>query len=504
MTSGEEKPKENVEELLEQDIQREVETGFLANLIGWPVLSMVLGFSFYKLTTEIVPYQFIDEIFHVDQTVRYISGRWTEWNPKITTPPGLYILGWFNYKIMHFFTSWSTLTILRMVNLLGGVVVWPWIVLRPLFLFNAIGFWPITLMSFPLMAAYYYLYYTDVWSTILIVESLTLALTLPFGETASIWLSALCGLVSCTFRQTNIIWNIFVMVLVVERRALIHKDFNNVNFNNYLKFTIHAIENFHTLILPYALNMVAFALFLLFNRSITLGDKDNHVAGLHGVQFFYCLTFMAVFSAPIWVSRLFLKSYLTRNLGKPLRFIFELLGIILVIRYFTVIHPFLLADNRHFTFYLLKKIITRNFCFKYLLMPAVYHFATFTYIEVVRPRVMHFHPILPIEIKSAVDLPIQLTHISWTVLILCTFMTVVPSPLFEPRYYILPFIFWRLFVSASPEAYISKEVPTRFSCTKRLTFELIWFIIINAFTLFIFIKYPFVWTTEQYLQRITW
>ena len=34
-----------------------------------------------------------DEIFHVPQTQRYCAGNWAEWDQKITTFPGLYLLG---------------------------------------------------------------------------------------------------------------------------------------------------------------------------------------------------------------------------------------------------------------------------------------------------------------------------------------------------------------------------------------------------------------------------
>ena len=34
-----------------------------------------------------------DETFHVGQTQQYCRGLWKHWDPKITTFPGLYILG---------------------------------------------------------------------------------------------------------------------------------------------------------------------------------------------------------------------------------------------------------------------------------------------------------------------------------------------------------------------------------------------------------------------------
>ena len=157
--------------------------------------------------------------------------------------------------------------------------------------------------------------------------------------------------------------------------------------------------------------------------------------------------------------------------------------------------------DSHYTFYLFKKIFGRNKWFKYLIMPSVYHFATYTYLEVIKPSIMYFHPILPIEIKDPVELPVQLTHISWTTLILCTIMTISPSPLFEPRYYILPFLFWRLFITVTNEPLL-KDGTT--SSTKRLFLELLWFMAINVVTLAVLTRYSFRWDTEPNPQRIIW
>ena len=41
-----------------------------------------------------------DEPFHVSQTQKYCDGRYGEWDPKITTFPGLYILGTLVGKIV--------------------------------------------------------------------------------------------------------------------------------------------------------------------------------------------------------------------------------------------------------------------------------------------------------------------------------------------------------------------------------------------------------------------
>lgn len=497
-----------------RNISDEVILGFKINLILYPLMVLYLGITFWYVTTKLVPYQFIDEKFHINQTITYLNGHWSQWDSKITTPPGLYLLGWINHHILRpIFKRWTTLTILRLVNLFGGLVIFPVVVLRPLFLFNALGFWPVSLACFPLMTTYYYLYYTDVWSTIFILESLTLALTLPMGENKSLWASALCAGISCLFRQTNIIWCGFIMVLAVERRAMISKQFTDHHLNNYLKLFIFGVEDFQTVVLPYAINFGLFFVYLLWNRSITLGDKSNHSFSIHGVQFFYMTLFLLGFSVPIWCSRNFLRAYKSRCQSRPIKTFFEIIGIMLVIRYFTKVHPFLLADNRHYTFYLFKRLIGNpRKLIKYWTIAPVYHFATYTYWELMRPNELVFNSIMPLPVKESINLPIQLTHISWTALLLCTFCTIIPSPLFEPRYYILPYFFWRVFITCNAEPIFedikphmnSDAPPIVISSTGRLLWEFLWFMFINIVTLIIFVKYTFPWVDEPFLQRIIW
>lgn len=505
-----------------RDLSAEVIHNFFSNLISYPMLLIYFSISFWYISTKVVPYDFIDEKFHVNQTIEYIVGHWTTWDPKITTPPGLYILGYSNYKILSKFSNINVRTALRLTNMFGGVIVLPIVVLRPLFLYNAIGFWPVTIMMFPLLTTYYYLYYTDVWSTILILQSLTVILTRQFGSW-SIVVSALLGGISIFFRQTNIIWCAFICLIAVERGAILKKQFTNHHINNYLKTFIYAIEDFREVVLPYAIVCVCFVLFVLINGSITLGDKSNHAAGLHGMQFFYCALFLTFFSMPIWISRAYIHQYTTRWVTRPIRSIFEILCICFVIRYFTKIHPFLLADNRHYTFYLFKRVINNpSRIIRYGVMSVIYHFSTYTYFSLPRPSILLLHPFHTLPVNQPQDLPLQLTHVTWTGLLVCTLLTIIPSPLFEPRYYILPYLLWRLAITCSAEPLVkdlSKHVtsPTSEGETAggdeekvmvsghwRLWFELIWFVVIDVFCLLVFIKKQVVWDSEAEIQRIIW
>lgn len=42
----------------------------------------------------VVPESYLDEVFHVRQAQAYWEHRWRQWDPKITTPPGLYLVSY--------------------------------------------------------------------------------------------------------------------------------------------------------------------------------------------------------------------------------------------------------------------------------------------------------------------------------------------------------------------------------------------------------------------------
>ncbi|ODQ59032.1 glycosyltransferase family 59 protein [Wickerhamomyces anomalus NRRL Y-366-8] len=489
----------------QRDLEHEITFALIFNwFIGWPVLFLLSTFLTYTISKHYVTEPFIDEIFHIPQTIQYFHGDFKTWDPKITTPPGLYYLGYVWSKIiklLHLPVNPIGLGTLRYLNTIGGTLVLPY-VLNPLFVLNPIGFWPVSLISFPVLSSFYTLYYTDVWATIMIVSSLSVAVALPYSDKTSIRLSALLGLISVFFRQTNIIWNIFILVLVVERRAMIQKNFTKSPLNNIIKFIIQFAEDFNDYVLPYVINMVLFFIFVIYNRGITLGDKENHVAGLHIAQIFYCFSFLMVFSLPLWLSQYRLTSYFARYKQAPIFIFFEFLIIAFFVRFFTVVHPFLLADNRHFTFYIWRKIINSRWYTKYLIIP-VYHFSIYVVIQQLIANAFYFDAIQEIPFKNARDLPLKPTGISITALLGCIFLTIVPSPLFEPRYYIVPYIFFRLFVAVPYETFFIGE-PISDITLRRLKCELSYFIVINTMTTLIFIFYTFSWDSESALQRIIW
>lgn len=412
---------------------------------------------------------FIDEIFHLRQTARYCEGRWSEWDNKITTPPGLYVLGVGYGRALELVSRISSLcadyNVLRSLNLVGGVVVLP-LVAQSINVGSR--YWSINIASQPLLFPYYFLFYTDVWSTVLLVISLALVIRRPLGVIASCWASALVGFLSLWFRQTNIVWLAFVLLVFLETRF-------PPRTNDLLKIIQQApkvaLSNWLSIV-PFALNFVAFIAFLKINGGITFGDKENHQVNAHLVQVFYCYAFISAFTWPVWLDDHKIRKYVKFVFGSIPGILFNVAAIYatkLIIDKFTIVHPFLLADNRHYTFYIFKKIISNKF--SPIVTIPVYHFSTWNIVD---------------SLRSSRRSPLVII-----LFFIASIITLVPSPLFEPRYYIVPLVLFRLLIQPVDSS--------------RNILEFAYLNSINALTQVIFFNYEFTWASEPGLiQRIIW
>lgn len=438
------------------------------------VFKSFCAFVLYRIR-ETLTSPYIDEIFHITQCQAYCTGKYSQWDNKITTPPGLYILGTVYTKVLLWVTATNLcqdLTVLRSINLLGGVEVMPRI-LKMFQVFDENQFWTVNIISQPLLFSYYFLFYTDIWSTILIIGALGLVMRIPLS-TPVCFLSGLLGFISLWFRQTNIIWIAFILSVMVDRRVIIERGEVITYFQRVYRFTYQLCYDYVKTI-PYILNFVLFMIFLRVNGGITLGDKSNHEVVIHLVQVFYCFTFICFFTWPVWLNlqtAIDYKKFLTGSLIKVILNLLAFMGIWIIIDRFTIVHIFLLSDNRHYTFYIYKKLLLSKY--SPIVAVPLYHFATWVIISTL--------------LKSK---RLALSPITITTFIGATCLTLIPSPLFEPRYYIVPLIVYRIFVKP-----VGKN---------RSLLEFIWLNSINVLTTLIFFTYEFKWESEgDILQRICW
>lgn len=441
--------------------------------------------------SEKVDYQFIDELFHFRQFRHYLMGNWGHWDPKITTPPGLYILTWFYAQL-----PWvdGTLSDARFINYIGACFIGVCCVIIR-FSSKSPGFNTASILLNPLMAIYYSLYYTDVWSAALVVLMYTIVMVKPFGNiklTAT--LSSVVGLFSLVMRQTNIVWCMYCLSLLIDQQVKEGGDeYKYVNYSDDAKVFLKTTFNNISAVVPFVMVAGIFISFILKNGGITLGDKENHILVPHIAQLCYCVTFIAVFTVPLWISWGFIKGYFTYNFGSLKMVLFNAFWIpviVVVISNFTIIHPFILADNRHYTFYIVRRFIIRDVSSKYQLIP-VYHFSFYVIYKLFMTSCGKF------KTSSLI------VFISWMV---CTSMTIIPAPLFEPRYYILPFLMFRLAVHPSQEPIIGgvDMFKGRNNYKIRYFLEVLWSWFWTQALYIIFLQVTFQWDNLVDPQRIIW
>lgn len=432
------------------------------------------------LVSEKVLTPFIDEFFHLRQCYTYCEYKFNVWDDKITTPPGLYVLGFLYTKTVSLAivtpieSLCGSYTFLRSLNLVGGMIVFP-IILSSI-LKSKDQFWNVNIISLPLFFTYMFLFYTDVWSLILVVGALAFAVNSKDSSFLFPFFSGVLGFFSLWFRQTNIIWIAFIAAVYID----IHVE--DRSSSKYLQdYVSKALRNIINL-LPYVVNICLFAIFLKVNGGITFGDKENHEVQIHLVQVFYCFMFISLFTVPSWLSIHKIKRYVNFICGFNRYSIFKIISTItsfMAIKYvidnFTIVHPFLLADNRHYTFYLWKRILSHPY--SAILMVPVYHFCSWNiYDGLTRSKG-----------------PCSLGPVSILAYFVAILLTIVPSPLFEPRYYIVPLVLFRIFTTPEDNHH------------KRNVVEFMYLETINALFFVVFFNYEFTWESEPAaIQRIIW
>jgi alpha-1,2-glucosyltransferase len=244
----------------------------------------------------------------------------------------------------------------------------------------------------------------------------------------------------------------------------------------------------------------------------------------------------------------------------------------LVVRFNTIIHPFTLADNRHYMFYIFRYSIRRNEWIRFTLVP-FYTLSGWLCFEALRGGYHHSlysqdaedtapnhqprgsdpdcigemvcqsdemfinTPFASKEMRYLMDKvggerqktapaidkeqepqtlnqphatsgypPYTSTVLLW---LLTSALSLITAPLVEPRYFILPWVFWRLLIPSWPTHDGSLSSSNRSGSNHdsiwaqrlkigqkydlRLIIETGWFVAINLATMYVFLAKPFYW-----------
>ena len=204
-----------------------------------------------------------------------------------------------------------------------------------------------------------------------------------------------------------------------------------------------------------------------------------------------------------------------------------------VIHFNTIIHPFTMADNRHYTFYVFR-LLLRHPSIKYLVIP-IYFFCAWATISsfggmsnnsrstlnMTKSRISQ--NIRRIDQKSQHESRKRCSFV--LIWIFSTSLSLITAPLVEPRYFIIPWLIWRLeipphlnmqmsslftfyhekFRVSNSERPDVSENPIPKDYDHRLFLETAWFVLINAATGYIFLCWGFEWKQEPgNVQRFMW
>ncbi|CEF65362.1 Putative Dol-P-Glc:Glc(2)Man(9)GlcNAc(2)-PP-Dol alpha-1,2-glucosyltransferase [Strongyloides ratti] len=407
------------------------------------IFCKILFIIHYYITTTVnkyVPEPYMDEIFHMDQNRRYCNGNFT-WNNKITTPPAMYLLSYkfFCYNERYFNTFLYPLTFLALLKFRRRYFK----TIESIFLsyLNVI-----CVIILPVFFQSTTLYYTDQLSLISIV--------LAFNSNP--YLATFFFTIAILTRQTNVVICLLYLGILFVKIIDIKNPISSL-----LKFLKKAFLQIILILLC--------ILFVIFynNGKIVLGDHSAHKPILHFPQIFYFMTFCSVSTLPFFIFSI--KKNIKLMYKNSLLSIILLFIINILIYKYTYAHPYLLADNRHFTFYIWRRIINYHPYIKYVISP--FYLLSFYYIiNTLKKR------IYPIIILGG-----------FISLALC----IVPAGLLEFRYFIVHFALWRLSIH-----YNSKI---------SLIGELLISLIINYIVMYLFLLKPFIWSSEpNNLQRFMW
>ncbi|KAL2957682.1 hypothetical protein AAZX31_18G163800 [Glycine max] len=440
------------------------------------------------MVNRIVPEPYMDEIFHIPQAQQYCKGNFGSWDPMITTPPGLYYLslahvaslfpGFYCVEAASI-SDLCSAAILRSINgvlaVVCSLILYDIVThLKPTLNDRKAMLHAVVLSLYPLHWFFTFLYYTDVASVTAVLAMYLASLKKNY------WFSALIGAFAVVIRQTNIIWVLFVACTGIINISVAHAkhstktDEPDVSIKHGLAYATGTNTEGFNLRKRKIVKSIgnSSSSLLASSPSFSSGAKEAHAVTPHFAQMLYFSLVSVLAQAPMHFTitkavdlfQMFRKS---RALLFFQMFLALVVGL-LSVHFFSVAHPYLLADNRHYPFYLWKKVIMAHWSIKYLLAP-VYICSWLSIIHMLG------------KFRSKI----------WALAyFLATAAVLVPAPLIEFRYYTIPFYFLVLHCNnRDDQSWI-------------LTGTL--YIGVNIFTMMMFLFRPFHWDHEPGIQRFIW
>lgn len=217
-------------------------------------------------------------------------------------------------------------------------------------------------------------------------------------------------------------------------------------------------------VIGYVLVGLLFLVFVIYNGGIVVGDKSAHSVTIHLPQLLYFSLLASVFSSPHFIVKV--KQFFQAAILRRMYYIVAICVCISAVHFNSMAHPYILADNRHYTFYIWKRLLSKQHL-RDLVIPW-YVFGMYCIHDTIKHKSITF----------------KITY--WA----CVVVTLVPQKLLEFRYFIIPYLLFRL-----------QMKPGLFW---QLLFESIISIVINVLSIYLFVTKTFYWPDSPLPQRIIW
>ena len=408
-------------------------------------------------------HKYMDEEFHLDQTLSYYNNNFKYWNNKLTTFPGTFILSSYCLKLFYLFqipiNQNNSIKIVRIFTIFVSILS-----------FIILGFFrkkvnteqsiiyklQLLICFLPINFFYNFLFYTETFS----IFSLILFFYLNLYQTNNFIFRLLSAALCVLIRQNNIIW--INLLALSDAILLIRNLYYNRNIREFAENVILTIvKHIEILIID-----ILFLSFVVHNDfSIVLGDKSHHSMCIHLAQINHLLIFSLIFFPAYNLKVLRNLNKLINNGRKAVRFILifcVIMSFVLLFNKFSYTHDFILSDNRHYVFYYFKKIYLKD-NIRYALLIYI----SFTYSIIINDN-----------LKLVKDNKI----ISWFI---CSLLCLIPSKLVEVRYFVPCYVIFIILVNYNKETY-EDLYQNLFHW-----FNILAHVIINGITIYIFLFKPF-------------
>lgn len=188
------------------------------------ILGMTVAHSFWRrLINQEIPLPYLDEVFHIPQSQAFYTGDWTNWDSKITTPPGLYVFAYYVNSFRNYMDPTMNMAPPDEWRYINAVLFY--LLLIALYVLAAVGSRSVqvdrvlqrefAIVMFPLLFFFSGLFYTDILGVFAVVVTHVVwtAASGLLGRTGTRWrrqifmvLHVLLGLLALSARQTNIFW----------------------------------------------------------------------------------------------------------------------------------------------------------------------------------------------------------------------------------------------------------------------------------------------------------